>query len=170
MTTSMEFFWILLLGGLMLLGAEVFVPGGILGAFGMLALVGACAVGFLAFPGYGPPVAVGIVVLAGLALVVWIRMFPRSGLGRRMTVSRDLRDAKATADGLGGLVGAEGQAVSDLRPSGFALIGGRRLDVITQGGMISKGTAVRVVLVEGNRVVVRAAGSPTAAAAPQSGS
>jgi membrane-bound serine protease (ClpP class) len=76
-----------------------------------------------------------------------------------MTVSRDLAESKAAPGGLAGLVGMEGQSLSELRPAGFASIGGRRVDVVTQGEMISKGQAVRVVQVAGNRVVVAAAGA-----------
>jgi membrane-bound ClpP family serine protease len=49
-----------------------------------------------------------------------------------------------------------GTALSHLRPSGMAMIGGRRVDVVTEGAMIDKGTPVRVVALEGLRVVVRA--------------
>jgi membrane-bound ClpP family serine protease len=42
-----------------------------------------------------------------------------------------------------------------LRPSGTASINGRRVDVVTEGGLIERGTAVKVVAVEGARIVVR---------------
>ena len=58
--------------------------------------------------------------------------------------------------GLAALVGKEGVATTDLRPSGMADIAGNRTDVVTDGEMIKKGTRVRVLLVEGNRVVVEA--------------
>jgi len=41
-----------------------------------------------------------------------------------------------------------------LRPAGMALINGRRVDVVTEGAMIERDTPVRVVAVEGMRVVV----------------
>ncbi len=53
------------------------------------------------------------------------------------------------------LTGATGRAVSDLRPGGFALIDGRRLDVITQGDFIADGEPVEIILDEGYRRVVR---------------
>lgn len=152
-----EVFLALLGAGLVLMAAEVFVPGGILGFFGILALLGACTAGFFAFPGYGAPVSLGIVALVGLVLVLWIRFFPKSRMGRRMTVEHDLHAAKATEAGLNELAGKTGEAVSELRPAGFALIGGRRVDVVTQGNMIARGARVVVVEVKGNRVVVAAA-------------
>jgi membrane-bound ClpP family serine protease len=49
----------------------------------------------------------------------------------------------------------QGTAITDLRPSGTALIGGKRLDVVTRGDYIEKGSEVRVSAVEGSRIVVR---------------
>jgi membrane-bound ClpP family serine protease len=53
------------------------------------------------------------------------------------------------------LIGARGRAVSDLRPGGFALIDGRRVDVVTQGDYIPAGEPVEIILDEGYRRVVR---------------
>jgi len=152
---AIQIFAVLLGAGLLLLGAEIFVPGGILGTFGGLLLLGAMIAGFPAFPGYGHFVAIGILFLVGIAIALWIKYFPRSRVGQAMTVSKDESDFSAVEDGLDDLMGAQGEAKSDLRPAGFALINGRRVDVVTQGGMIDKGTAITVVEVEANRVVVK---------------
>ena len=53
------------------------------------------------------------------------------------------------------LVGREGQAITDLRPSGTALIGDERIDVVSESEWITEGTPVRVVSAEGYRHVVR---------------
>ena len=50
-----------------------------------------------------------------------------------------------------------GTAFTQLRPCGTALINGRRVDVVTEGSLIEKGTPVKVVALEGMRVVVREA-------------
>ena len=42
-----------------------------------------------------------------------------------------------------------------LRPCGTAVIGGKRVDVISEGSLIDRGQKVKVVAVEGIRVVVR---------------
>ena len=42
-----------------------------------------------------------------------------------------------------------------LRPSGTALIDGERLDVVSEGDFVEPGQKVRVVKVEGLRIVVR---------------
>jgi membrane-bound serine protease (ClpP class) len=56
-----------------------------------------------------------------------------------------------------GLPGTKGTAVSVLRPSGRAEIGGRVYSVETEGRFVEEGTPVEVVRVRGNRIVVRPA-------------
>lgn len=53
------------------------------------------------------------------------------------------------------LLGKEGEVYSELRPSGSVLIDGVPVDVVSEGTFITKGEKVRVVAVEGARVVVR---------------
>ena len=52
------------------------------------------------------------------------------------------------------LAGREGTALTALRPAGRAEIGDRIVDVVTEGDYLEKGDRIRVVKVEGNRVVV----------------
>lgn len=52
------------------------------------------------------------------------------------------------------LQGLEGIALTPLRPSGTVEIAGERVDVVTSGEFISSGKQVKVVKVEGTRVVV----------------
>ena len=52
------------------------------------------------------------------------------------------------------LRGCIGTAASYLRPAGIASIGGRRIDVLTEGEFIAQGTPIRVVRVEGARIFV----------------
>jgi len=53
-------------------------------------------------------------------------------------------------------VGATGQTVTELHPSGRAQIHGQIIDVISQGEWIDAGQQVRVIEVQGNRIVVEA--------------
>lgn len=151
-----EIFWTLLAVGLFLLGAEIFVPGGILGIIGGVGLLLAAAVGFIAFPGFGALVGIGIIVLGAVAIVLWIRIFPRTPMGRRMTVTANLQTFKAGDDSLPDLLGQTGTTETALHPGGFARIGSRHIDVITRGEMVDAGASVEVIEVQGSRVVVRA--------------
>ena len=55
------------------------------------------------------------------------------------------------------LVGATGTALSDLRPGGIASIGGRRVDVVTEGDYVMAGEHIEVIADERYRRVVRRA-------------
>lgn len=49
----------------------------------------------------------------------------------------------------------EGVALTPLRPAGTAEVDGHRLDVVTGGEFINPGARIKVVKVEGTRVIVR---------------
>jgi membrane-bound serine protease (ClpP class) len=51
--------------------------------------------------------------------------------------------------------GVKGVTISQLRPAGKANFGGRRFDVVSRGELIEASKEIIVVLVEGNRIVVR---------------
>ena len=51
--------------------------------------------------------------------------------------------------------GTEGTASTDLRPSGWINIGEQRIFVVSEGDYITKNDQVKVLSVDGNRVVVR---------------
>jgi membrane-bound ClpP family serine protease len=53
------------------------------------------------------------------------------------------------------LLGMEGISLTILRPAGTVIINNERVDVVTEGGFIEQNTAVRVIKVEGARIIVR---------------
>jgi membrane-bound ClpP family serine protease len=72
-----------------------------------------------------------------------------------------LKKSLSSADGvtsqaadLEGYLGKEGVAVTNLRPSGIALIDGRRLDVVSRGEYIEKNAPIIVSAVTGNQIIV----------------
>ena len=54
-----------------------------------------------------------------------------------------------------GSIGKSGVAVTLLRPSGTAEVDGERLSVVTSGEFVQPGAPIEVILVAGNRIVVR---------------
>src|SRR5699024_12488280 len=53
------------------------------------------------------------------------------------------------------LIGLEGVALTGLRPSGMVELEDERVDVVSEGSFIDRGERVKVVKVEGMRIVVR---------------
>lgn len=52
-------------------------------------------------------------------------------------------------------LGAIGVCVTDLRPAGTITVDGEPLDVVTEGGFVKAGDKVKVINVDGSRVLVR---------------
>ena len=52
-------------------------------------------------------------------------------------------------------VGRYGTAITQLRPAGTADFDGERLDVVTEGGFVKSGSRIKVIAVEGTRIIVR---------------
>lgn len=151
-----QLFIILVLAGLLMMGAEIFVPGGVLGIIGALALMLAVAAGFSAFgPQRGVLAALSILVFLGLSIVFWMQWIPRTRLGKTLTLSTDTAGYKSAATSFRDMVGKEGEALSPLGPSGVVRIDGKRLDAVAEGKWIDVGARVRVVHVTGNHITVR---------------
>lgn len=146
---------VLALVGFLLIAAEVFVPGAVLGALGGLCLL---AVVILSYAHYGfthgTLVFAGIGTLSLAGFVVWMFAFPYTPIGRRLMLQKQL-DAGGSQPGSAAPYGGEGEAITPLRPAGKALIGGRRLDVVAESEFIEQGEPVEIVSQDGMRVVVR---------------
>lgn len=160
---SFSLYLALILAGVVMLGAEIYVPGGILGVLGFLCLAGAVAIGFTLGPMVGWLSAAAVVLGTAVGVWVWIRWFPNTRAGRKIMLGTNGRDFKAASEEWRALVGMTGEAVTDLRPAGIARIAGRRVDVTADGTWIEAGRPIRVVAVEGVRVVVRSVDGTTAA-------
>ena len=52
-------------------------------------------------------------------------------------------------------LGAIGVCATDLRPSGSIVVEGSPLDVVTEGNFIKKGDIVKIINVDGSRILVR---------------
>ena len=52
------------------------------------------------------------------------------------------------------LIGIEGKALTDLRPAGTAILNNERIDVVTEGDYVSHDSEIKVIKVEGSKVVV----------------
>ena len=156
MSNVTQMFLAMLIGGLFLIGMEIFLPGGVLGVLGGLALVVAIILAFAtAGPTAGFLVTLLVVILLGVFIYVWLKFFPDTPIGRALTLSSNQKTYKATDEDIPDLMDKEGVTQSTLKPSGIAKIEGERVDVLAESGWIDKGKKVRVVKIEGNRVVVR---------------
>jgi membrane-bound ClpP family serine protease len=152
MTTLLLLFMV----GALLLTAEVFLPGGIAGAAGALALLVGSA---LAFDQYGLAggtwACVAALVMLGAMLYVELVLLPKTKLGRALVVEATV-DATSQppiarpAD----VVDQPAVALTTLAPSGFVTVAGRRFEAFCRSGYAAKGATLRVVGVDNFRLIV----------------
>lgn len=147
----------LLVVGIILLVLELFVPGGILGIIGASSIVVSL---FLA--GYNlSHMAISILIAFIVAIVTFIILYKSAGEERGFFKKVVLKDRTTTDEGYVSavtrteLIGQEGVSVTPLRPAGTMLLDDERLDVVTEGNYIGIHKPIKVVHVEGMRIVVR---------------
>lgn len=122
--------------GILLLVAEVLVPGGVLGTLGGLLLLGGCVLAFVNFGVGGGLLAVVAALLLGLlAFFMELWVLPRTRFGKRAFLTAEMTGVSAA---LGAeareLVGKPATALTMLSPSGYVLIEGRRYEAFCQTG------------------------------------
>ncbi len=143
--------------GAMLLAAEVFVPGGILGVLAALALLAGVVLTFIEYGANAGWLAIGV-ALALAAFTLWLEFFilPKTPLGRRLFLKAEIKGASqpplAERDMV---VGQTGMADTMLAPSGYVVIAGKRYEAYSRSGLIAKGEAIRVVELDNFRLIVQ---------------
>jgi membrane-bound serine protease (ClpP class) len=138
---------VLYVAGLALITAEAFLPGLVMGLVGAACLGTSIVFGFRVHWGLGLGQIALAVIVGPLALITGLK---------RMTLKSSLDTGATFAADYAAWSGKEGEAATDLRPAGTVLVDGKRVDVVTAGELIARGSKVKVVKVEGNRVVVKA--------------
>ncbi len=152
-------YWVvfLFIFGVVMMVVEAFVPGfGVFGIAGLLATVTSIVLAAASVK-LGMLMLAIALVLAGALSTLAFRFFARRGALRHIILSEEERPELgyvAPADRKN-LLGLEGTALTPLRPAGAAEIKGQRVDVISEGGFIAAGAVLKVVQVEGVRVIVR---------------
>ena len=148
---------ILLITGIIFIVLEFFVPGGILGIIGVCAIVAS-----LFMSGYDlTHMSISILIALIVAIAAFIILYRRADAEKGFIQKIILRDRTTTEEGYitttvrNELIGQEGITITTLRPSGMALIGDERIDVVSDGTYIEKDKKVQVIAVEGMRIVVR---------------
>jgi membrane-bound serine protease (ClpP class) len=149
---------LLFLVGLVLLAVEFFVPG-----FGIFGIAGIASILFSLFMTLGGGIGAlnimaGGVVLAVIVFLLLLKYLPSSKLWNRLVLKDDLKTDKGyiSSDNLSALIGQEGVVLTLLRPAGTVRITDQVYDVVSEGRFIEPGVTIKVLSVNGNRILVRA--------------
>lgn len=158
-------FLIIFVGILLLLIEMIVIPG-----FGLAGIGGIILVVFGLYRLLLPDVPVGeevtdmamsgltIGIIGGLVgLVLLFRLMTKTKFWKKLATP-DVQDHERGYDtslGLEDMVGQQGVADTDLHPSGWVIVGDKRIYVVSDGTFIEDGEEVKIITVDGNRVVVR---------------
>ena len=143
--------------GIVLLLIEAIIPSfGIIGIGGIVAVVASIVLS-AATTGQGLRILLSSIILTVLIVVIAYRFLRKSPLWSQIV----LQYAETKERGYVGvsdyshLVGKVGSTLTALRPAGVAEFDGERFDVVSEGAFIKKAEKVKVIKVEGSRIVVR---------------
>lgn len=146
--------------GIAIILAELVLPGGILGIIGALCLITAVILTFFEYGVTAGTVAV-VLLFAFFLLTLgwWMKAFHRLPLTRKMILESESgkpeEEAKESP-----LVGKKGMTLTDLFPSGHALIDGKKHDVMAEAESIPKESEIEVVAERGPSLIVRKLDAP----------
>ena len=146
--------------GIGLLVLEAFMPGfGLPGISGIVMEVVAIA---LTWVNHGPVAALGLTIIVLSLIAIAISMSLRSATKGRLSRSKIILKERESneagyrsAEDMQVFLGKEGETTTVCRPTGMAEFDGVKLNVVSEGEFLPAGTRVRIVQVEGSRIVVR---------------
>ena len=141
----------------LLIGLEAIVPGGVLGVLGFLGLFFAAYLAQVEFGGWFAPSLTFL--LGGLGALVLIFMefkwLSKSPLGRRLFMERSIEGGSNKEVATFEVLGKNGKTLTDLHPEGRIQVEQEVFDAVSEDGLISKGTIVKVISIENFCLKVR---------------
>ncbi len=145
--------------GIVLIAVEVIVPGGILGAAGALMMIGGCVMSFMEYGTLGGFAAsLSALVLAVLALYIEFKVLPRTAVGKRAFLTKEVTGVSAAfGEEARELIGKPAESLTMLSPSGYIRVEGKRYEAFCQSGQIPAGVPLQIVGADNFRLIV----SPT---------
>ena len=143
--------------GIIFLILEIFVPGGIIGLFGVLALITGIVFSVDSFAQGVFFVGLLLLTLTGIFLLSFRLpqtrfLWDRFALKTRLTTKDGYVTPRQNYECF---LDKQGIALCQLHPAGTADINGERLDVVTEGAFVNSGSRIKVIAVEGTRIIVR---------------
>lgn len=145
--------------GIVMILAELILPGLICGILGTACLIVSCAIAISWHPEWAFQIVFAEAAFAVICVIAGFYMFPKSPVGRAMILDTTLSpDSGWVSDETEeDLLDALGEVYTALRPAGSIMVKGRRINAVSNGEFVDAGVAVRVIEVSGNRVVVEPA-------------
>lgn len=147
---------LLFIMGVVLLAAEIFLPGAIAGIIGAVCMAAGCMISFKEFGSGGGAIATAVALaLLGLTLYLELVWLPKTSFGKKLIVQAKVEAvSQPPLANPGAVMGKTAEAATTLAPSGYVLVEGRRYEAFCRSGHVPKGATLRVVGVDNFRVIV----------------
>lgn len=159
---------LIFLAGLVLILLEIFViPGfGVTGILGILLVLASFVLSLLPrLEGIGFEEALHSITLVGISFIIAfvlvipiIKLVPKTRTFQRLILDTSEKTAegfRSTPESYEQFLGAEGVALSTLRPAGIGLFDGQRLNIVAEGDFIEPNQKIKIIKVEGYKIVVK---------------
>lgn len=142
--------------GILLLVAEVLVPGGVIGTVGAILMFIGCVIAFYQYgTGGGLLALMAGCVLAITAFYIEFRVLPHTKIGRRAFLTKEMTGVSAAFGAEArNLIGKSAEALTLLSPSGYVRVDGRRYEAFCQSGQAPLGAALEVIGADSFRLIV----------------
>jgi membrane-bound serine protease (ClpP class) len=143
--------------GIILIAIELFMPGfGVFGIFGAVSVIGSLAMASVDIISGLKSIGIAALVTVAVLLILG-RSLSRRGFWSKLVLQEGVStdEGKAYSQKKSELLGQTGVTVTQLRPAGMIKLDDRRYDVVSRGEFIENNRNVKVIDVEGTRIVVR---------------
>jgi membrane-bound serine protease (ClpP class) len=96
-------------------------------------------------------------VMSIIAAILLLKYAPKNKYFDKIILGMELRKDFGFTSTItnNALLGLEGVVVNSLRPAGIIEVDGERIDVVSEGGFVEKNERVKIVKIEGRRIVVK---------------
>lgn len=146
--------------GVLLMVLEVFMPGfGLPGISGIALSIASIVLTWTRFGGLA---ALGLTLIILAVMAIFISIALRSAANGKISKSslilndtESVEKGYSAADDMDIFLNREGTASTALRPAGIGEFDGVRLNVLTEGDYIPENTNIKIVQVDGSRILVK---------------
>lgn len=147
---------ILTVAGVLLLAAEIILPGGVLGVIGSFCLLGVVVMTFLHAGVMWALAALAIsLLLALLTFFVEIKVLEKTRLGRESILSHSLQGSATGPQATEAIVGSCGEVITPMNPTGMVRISGALYEAASIDGSLERGDPVVVAGQDNFRLLVK---------------
>lgn len=143
--------------GVILVIIELFVVGAVIGTIGMILIM----ISLVMLGDNILSMLINVIVALILTIIEWVilvKIFNRKIPFLDKVILKDSMNSEAgyrSHDNRAHLVGKTAQTITDLRPAGIIFYDNERIDAVSDGNFILRNKTVKILEVEGTRVVVR---------------